>query len=499
MASKVLASAPAASLAIHSSSAATTNARPACSFLGAPLKRQSHECCRRKQLRRSATLGERARHAVAAASAEGGGKSKAKAKTKAEKPRVEVTESEEDENSRVRLTVTVPAAICADTWQRTVKELMRTTQIKGFRKGDRVPEWLLVREYGERPVKLQALDLLLQSTLSDALASVAGRALKDSEHITSNVDDLVAAFQPNSPLSYEVTVDVAPSVKWKGERPYAALQVEVEVDDDGEEAAKAAADRQIRTQLKSMGRLNISQDSGLKMGDVTIVDIEAHRITADGQKGDPILSATQKGFQLDTEEGEYLLPGMVDALIGMQRGQTREFHLTFPPTWQTESLRNLPATFTVKCQELFVRELPELTDELAEKFLPGVTTIDEVRSKVAGAWQVEQQQKRKQATLNAIVNALGEVCEMAVPNSLLEEQGRQMYGAKLIELQVRRGKRLELGLVATPHIHMPCQSEGIACVQSDTCCSSHPTRRCRERGECLSWQTASSHNVPNSS
>ncbi|CAI7792483.1 unnamed protein product [Closterium sp. NIES-53] len=443
MASKVLASAPAASLAIHSSSAATTNARPACSFLGAPLKRQSHECCRRKQLRRSATLGERARHAVAAASAEGGGKSKAKAKTKAEKPRVEVTESEEDENSRVRLTVTVPAAICADTWQRTVKELMRTTQIKGFRKGDRVPEWLLVREYGERPVKLQALDLLLQSTLSDALASVAGRALKDSEHITSNVDDLVAAFQPNCPLSYEVTVDVAPSVKWKGERPYAALQVEVEVDDDGEEAAKAAADRQIRTQLKSMGRLNISQDSGLKMGDVTIVDIEAHRITADGQKGDPILSATQKGFQLDTEEGEYLLPGMVDALIGMQRGQTREFHLTFPPTWQTESLRNLPATFTVKCQELFVRELPELTDELAEKFLPGVTTIDEVRSKVAGAWQVEQQQKRKQATLNAIVNALGEVCEMAVPNSLLEEQGRQMYGAKLIELQTEGKVRKE--------------------------------------------------------
>ncbi|CAI5517558.1 unnamed protein product [Closterium sp. Naga37s-1] len=291
---------------------------------------------------------------------------------------------------------------------------------------------------------------------------------------------------PRPTRSYEVTVDVAPSVKWKGERPYAALQVEVEVEDDGDEAAKAAADRQIRTQLKSMGRLNISQDAGLKVPrcmpthaptctrmhaaqEHGQLNISQDSGLKNGQKGDPILSATQKGFQLDTEEGEYLLPGMVEALIGMQRGQTREFQLTFPPTWQTESLRNLPATFTVKCQELFVRELPELTDELAEKFLPGVATIASAigtchkctlpfltshhlcpttlcitpppcmppfcAQQGGGGVAGEQQQKRKQATLNAIVNALGEVCEMAVPNSLLEEQGRQMYGAKLIELQ----------------------------------------------------------------
>ncbi|CAI5990894.1 unnamed protein product, partial [Closterium sp. NIES-64] len=248
--------------------------------------------------------------------------------------------------------------------------------------------------------------------------------------------------------------------------------------------------------------------------------------------------------------------------IGMQRGQTREFELTFPPTWQTESLRNLPATFTVralrsaplrsaplrsapllsapllsaplrsapllsaplrsapllsapllsapalcsaalcsaalcsaalcsaalcsaalctplhlllhhsacfihsfapthvKCQELFVRELPELTDELAEKFLPGVATIDEVRSKVAGAWQVEQQQRRKQATLNAIVNALGEgevwlghgegCGEDGGAQLAAGGAGRQMYGAKLIELQTegKVGKEQVAALMA---------------------------------------------------
>jgi hypothetical protein len=30
----------------------------------------------------------------------------------------------------------------------------------------------------------------------------------------------------------------------------------------------------------------------------------------------------------------------------------------------------------------------------------------------------------------------GQIAEIEIPNSLLEEQGRQMYAAKLIELQV---------------------------------------------------------------
>lgn len=33
----------------------------------------------------------------------------------------------------------------------------------------------------------------------------------------------------------------------------------------------------------------------------------------------------------------------------------------------------------------------------------------------------------------------GQVVDIDIPNSLLEEQGRQMYAAKLIELQVQSG------------------------------------------------------------
>lgn len=171
------------------------------------------------------------------------------------------------------------------------------------------------------------------------------------------------------------------------------------------------------------------------------------------------------------------------------------------------------------CQEIFERDLPALEDSLADKFIAGATSMEEVRQKLSDAWRCDWEQKKKQATMLALIDALADVspmvhplacrryttgmclgpeeeagppcwpsstcagrcewaplrctqgmsavpmrcafacgdtfpphatllccavrsgvpqvCEMVVPHSLLEEQGRQMYGAKLIELQVR--------------------------------------------------------------
>lgn len=58
------------------------------------------------------------------------------------------------------------------------------------------------------------------------------------------------------------------------------------------------------------------------------------------------------GFRLDTDEGGSFLPGFVEALIGIQNDESRSFDLTFPPTWEQESLRGLQARFTVDTNPL---------------------------------------------------------------------------------------------------------------------------------------------------
>lgn len=53
------------------------------------------------------------------------------------------------------------------------------------------------------------------------------------------------------------------------------------------------------------------------------------------------------GFHFDTEDGDRVIPGFLDSIIGIQGGETRSFPLVFPDTWKQEDLRGLPCQFTV--------------------------------------------------------------------------------------------------------------------------------------------------------
>lgn len=55
------------------------------------------------------------------------------------------------------------------------------------------------------------------------------------------------------------------------------------------------------------------------------------------------------GFNFDTEDGDKVLPGFLNSIIGIQRGETKSFPFTFPESWKQENLRGVQAQFTVGC------------------------------------------------------------------------------------------------------------------------------------------------------
>lgn len=55
-----------------------------------------------------------------------------------------------------------------------------------------------------------------------------------------------------------------------------------------------------------------------------------------------------------------VVAGMVENMAGMVTGDTREFVVTIPESWETESLRGVPARCTVTVNEVFEWELPEV-------------------------------------------------------------------------------------------------------------------------------------------
>ncbi|MCO5606592.1 hypothetical protein L7F22_060780 [Adiantum nelumboides] len=347
---------------------------------------------------------------------------------------VEVSESFEP-NSRVKLSVKVAPKICKENYELVLKELSKRTKIPGFQVGKTVPEPILVNFVGKDRVKTAAIEAVLRNTLPQALSSVAGRALKDSEHIVTSLDDLKSSFSPTSLLSYDVVVDIVPEVKWAIPGAYKKLKVVVEIDD--ESLYHKAAETEFRACYKDMGSLRVVQDRGIEAKDVVILDVACNRVNEDGSEGDRIFSAEQKGFQLDTEDGLSYLPGFVDAILGMKREENRTFELVFPDTWQIESTRGATGRFVVDVKEHFYRVLPTLDDSLAGKFLENCETLDQVREAYLKKHKEQYELQKLRATQSMVMSELAKVTEVDVPHSLIEEQGRNMYAGKLLELQAR--------------------------------------------------------------
>ncbi|MCD7452427.1 hypothetical protein HAX54_016532 [Datura stramonium] len=345
---------------------------------------------------------------------------------------IHVTETQEP-NSRVRLTVEVPTVVCDDCYRRVIKEFMKLSKVPGFRPGKNVPEDILVGFVGKQNVQKAAVEAILKRTLPHAMSSVTGKAFEDSIRIVTKFEDMERTYLSLNSLRYDVVVDVAPEIKWKPEDAYKNLKVVVEL--DSEMGAQRASEKEFIRRHKSLGALKIVTDRGLQIGDVAVIDISATTIEQDGSDAKSIPAAESKGFNFDTEEGDNVLPGFRDSIIGIKRGETKSFPLVFPDTWKQEDLRGVHAQFTVECKELFYRDLPELNDSIAEKLLPGCSSIEEVKQALLQRCLEVEQAAKDQATDNAILDQLYKMVEVDIPQSLFEEQGRQLYGAQLLQLQ----------------------------------------------------------------
>ncbi|KNA04535.1 hypothetical protein SOVF_198800 [Spinacia oleracea] len=347
---------------------------------------------------------------------------------------IDVTEVKEP-NSRVRLTVTVPPIVCDDCYKGVMRELSKQAKVPGFRPGKQVPDSILISYAGKRNVERATIESILKRILPHALSSVNGIALQDSVRINTSFSEMEKTYASSNSLKFDVVVDVLPEVRWNPEDGYKNLKIVVEI--DNEITAEVACERELKRRYKTLGPMRIVTERGLQVGDVVVVDISAATIEEGGKDSQKIPSAESKGFNFDTEDAENVLPGFLDSIIGIRQGETKSFPLVFPESWRQEDLRGVQAQFTVECKELFYRELPPFDDSLAEKLLPGCSTLEEVREALLQRCRELEITAKEQATDNAILDQLRKLVEVDIPQSLYEEEGRQMYGGKLLEIQAQ--------------------------------------------------------------
>lgn len=156
--------------------------------------------------------------------------------------------------------------------------------------------------------------------------------MQDSERVVTPPDQIISNFsgtdlRPTGPSIYEFEVDVFPELKWTGD--FRTLSVSVEAAGDAASEAKEV-EQMILAKQKELSPLRVVADRGLAIGDTAVLNVDCHRVNADGSQGEPLDFATVRRLRLDTSEEQDIIPGFVEALVGLKVGEDRTFEARSP-------------------------------------------------------------------------------------------------------------------------------------------------------------------------
>ena len=118
-------------------------------------------------------------------------------------------------DSRVELTLTVSPERTQEIHDDVLKQLQKESQLPGFRKGQKVPQALLVQSCGgEKAFKGEVIQALIERSAGKALEEWQGIAIDDSDRLESDAKELLASLDMNKPFIFRISFDVMSELKW---------------------------------------------------------------------------------------------------------------------------------------------------------------------------------------------------------------------------------------------------------------------------------------------
>ena len=327
--------------------------------------------------------------------------------------------------SQIGLEIELSGETSRNTYEKVVRDLARSSNIPGFRKG-KVPRPILMQRIGKQRIKGAVIEQLIQTGIKDAIKQESIDALGNYQ-LKSEFDDLIDSFQPGQPFIFSATVDVPPTLELGD---YHNLSVKAE---ESVYEPQILEDYLEENRAKHADLVPI-EDRPAAMGDVAILDF-AGKITVEGEEPEEIEGGTATDFEVEMAEGK-LIPGMIEGVVGMNPEETKEVSVTFPEDYPKEELAGKPAVFKITLKELKAKDLPDLDDDFAEDVSNGeYETIAELRESLEKQFREKAENATKNNINNSLIAALLEQADIELPDTLIQDEVTQVLTQNLMQLQ----------------------------------------------------------------
>ena len=298
-----------------------------------------------------------------------------------------------------------------------LQKLSKTVKMAGFRPG-KVPMKMVEAQYGlqvDFEVQFDHASQLFFDISKKEDIKIAGQPRLEPK------SDMTA-----DPIVYDALFEVFPEVK-VGDLTKAEITRYATDVNDAEIDKTLEILRKQRVHYHPRGEVGAHGDGGANTaaqnGDKITIDFvgKIDGVEFAGGKADD--------FSFVLGEGR-MLPEFEAASLGLKKGESKTFPLTFPADYHGKDVAGKTAEFTVTVKQVEWPHLPEVNDEFA-KSLGVAEGVAKMREEIKT--NLTREVKRRTETLlkGQVMESLTKLCELDLPKGLVaQEQERLIAGAR---------------------------------------------------------------------
>ncbi len=312
--------------------------------------------------------------------------------------------------------------------QRAYQRVSQKVKVPGFRPG-KAPRAIVERVVGRESLLQEALEFMIPEVTAKAI---------EQEEIEAGAQPDVELIQ-TEPVTIKAIIPLPPLVE-TGD--YNSLRVPW--------VAPTVTDEQINESLEETQKQSAlwePVERPAQMGDQVIMNLKG---VIDGET------------LLDQEDGPFILsdepmpiPGFGEQLVGIGAGDTREFDLTFPEDYLSETMAGKECHFTVTAKETKEQKLPELDDEFAKGVGEGFDSLDALKDNIRQRLQDELEHQDLHQYEDLVMDELAVIGSVELPRIIVE----RAIDHHLEEIQETIGRRLGRAISLEEYIDVTKKSE----------------------------------------
>ena len=316
-------------------------------------------------------------------------------------------------NLERRLTVSLPAERLDGVVGERLREMARTANIKGFRKG-KVPTKVIEQRFGPQ-VRNEAYGELIRNSFGEAVR-------QQNLQIAGNPEIKAEPAGDGGEIRFTATFEVVPDFGSVDPAQLKIVRATASIDE-------ADIDGMIET-LRQQRRGWDPVERAAEAGDLVMVETfavtDAGRIPAEGaDRGATVLGSN------------VMFPELEAKLAGMKAGDEQTVDVNFPANWRVADLAGKSAKVTLKAVRVSAPLLPEVDDAFVKSFGIKSGKLDQFRKEVRANLERELKgnlmQRLRAEVAEKLVAAYSSV---ELPPRLIETEARQM--AQAAEQQARQ-------------------------------------------------------------